>query len=119
MIDGIKVECNLGEDARVRTLENAPGVEAELINERECDIPGPKVQSTWENESGDHRSKQVTLPLRIRGGTRVGIPRVGTQIPEDWQGQECSVHLEIEAGGEWKRVWTGHFKVDDIGLCPL
>lgn len=120
MIDGIKVECNWREDARVRTLEQTPVVEAHLINERECDILAPKVRYTWENELGGHRSEQVTLrPSRIRGGERVDIPRSAAPIPEDWQGQECSIHLEVEAGGEWKWVWTGHFKVDDIGLCPL
>lgn len=119
MIDGIKVECNLGEDTRVRTLESTPIVEAELINERECDIPGPNVQYVWENKVG-RQSQQFPIGRgRIRAGGRVSIPKQLVTIPEGWQGQECSVHLEVEAGGEWKRLWTGHFKVEDIGLCPL
>ena len=125
MIDGIRIEGQgLSDGLTVRTLESTPAITGIAHNERDCDIAVPPARTTWENEHGESISgssiiRNFSDSDRIRSGSSGKICHAFIRVPEGWEGQECSVHIEVQVGGEWQREWTGRFKVENIGLCPL
>ncbi len=100
--------------ATYRTNE-AARVYAYLLNNRDYDISPVNARIIWRNEDLDEIHRDPATSERIRSKMSEEVCRSEFLLSDDLQGQECSVVLEVEVGGNWLPVHNATFRVEDVG----
>ncbi len=97
-----------------RTSEVAKAY-AYLLNNRDYDISPVNARIIWRNEDLDEVHRDAATSERIRSKMSEEVCCSHFLLSDDLQGQECSVVLEVEVGGNWVPVHNATFRVEDVG----